>query len=105
MAGVLGFTCVTCKAMKEIGSFLQKKDSEEYYQTCTPCWQKQSAKFWKGKRFKVCKGCDIKRAIRLFDKDDNGIPYSKCMECYEETVANAHRAKRVAEDAETARKN
>ena len=57
-----------------------------FYSSCVDCWRKESAVWWNGKEFKVCKRCDHKIPLRKFQRDTYGVPYSHCNDCHETEV-------------------
>ena len=86
MADSIDFICWDCKMKKEAKAFMKKKDGKSYYSTCTDCWRKASGVWWLTKEFKICKRCDHKLPIRMFKKDQHGMPYSDCIPCHEIAV-------------------
>ena len=87
-------TCQTCQIEKAMPAFQQMRNGIGFYSSCTDCWRKISASWWVGKEFKVCKRCDHKLAIRMFQRDKYGVPYSDCIACHEvEVDAKYHREK------------
>ena len=97
----IDFICWECKVKKYATDFMKKKDGKSYYNTCTDCWRKASAEWWVAKEFKICKRCDHKLPIRMFRRDQHGIPYSDCIHCHEITVDARYRQEKGYSDAPT----
>ena len=86
--------CVKCEIMKPLTAFHVTKNGIDYYDQCTDCWRKASVLWWGGKAFKVCKRCEHKLPIRMFDRDSYGAPYSNCIPCHEVEVDERYRRER-----------
>jgi len=81
------FVCSSCNQVKDV---VKNKNGLEY-RLCHNCYQKEQNLFWATKQFRVCKDCDEKLPLRVFDNNKNGCPWFTCKSCFEHRVAAAYK--------------
>ena len=83
--------CFKCQLLKRFDEYRQREKGISY-DICMQCRRENLALFWTDKQYRVCNSCHDKLPIILkYSKDEYGIPYATCRECYQKKVKEDYR--------------
>ena len=82
--------CYRCKLLKRFDEYRQRAIGISC-DICMQCRRENLALFWSDKEYRVCNRCHDKLPIIKYSKDEYGIPYATCRECFQKKVKEDYR--------------